>query len=206
MVSKRTNVWMAAGAAGIAGADCSVLFRLDVRSRRAQRCAALWTVPLGLGTGLERIHFGRRSALRRCYHPAAEQRTGPAGQLLHRLVGLAAELSACGEPAFLRLREQHQHRLDFHVCCRKLFASCEGEDVLVKGCNMTYGSSGGAWVSNTSRTRCPGTSKGWSAARHVPAVLGKRMSAHASAATTWACFAPPKSAAPRLKMAITAAT
>lgn len=27
-------------------------------------------------------------------------------------------------------------------------ASCEGTDVLVKGCNMTYGSSGGAWISN----------------------------------------------------------
>ena len=26
------------------------------------------------------------------------------------------------------------------------FASCESTDVLVKGCNMTYGSSGGAWI------------------------------------------------------------
>lgn len=26
------------------------------------------------------------------------------------------------------------------------YASCEGDDVLVKGCNMTYGSSGGAWI------------------------------------------------------------
>jgi V8-like Glu-specific endopeptidase len=26
------------------------------------------------------------------------------------------------------------------------FASCEGTDVIVKGCNMTYGSSGGAWI------------------------------------------------------------
>ena len=26
------------------------------------------------------------------------------------------------------------------------FASCEGTDVVVKGCNMTYGSSGGAWI------------------------------------------------------------
>jgi V8-like Glu-specific endopeptidase len=26
------------------------------------------------------------------------------------------------------------------------FATCEGTDVLVKGCNMTFGSSGGAWI------------------------------------------------------------
>lgn len=33
------------------------------------------------------------------------------------------------------------------MCAAESFyASCEGTDVLVKGCNMTYGSSGGAWV------------------------------------------------------------
>lgn len=33
------------------------------------------------------------------------------------------------------------------VCTAESFyAACEGTDVLVKGCNMTYGSSGGAWI------------------------------------------------------------
>ena len=33
------------------------------------------------------------------------------------------------------------------MCAAESFyASCEGTDVLVKGCNMTYGSSGGAWI------------------------------------------------------------
>lgn len=33
------------------------------------------------------------------------------------------------------------------ICSAESFyAGCEGDDVLVKGCNMTYGSSGGAWI------------------------------------------------------------
>jgi V8-like Glu-specific endopeptidase len=33
------------------------------------------------------------------------------------------------------------------VCAAESFsASCEGTDVTIKGCNMTYGSSGGAWI------------------------------------------------------------